>query len=102
MMMRVAISLAVFSLLVVPALADPNKAAPETPATDFHGLPGNNPAYGGKSANPNGQGPTGGGGIHNIGANPGQSGNRDNASDGDQPSEDMHGGLVGNNPGHSK
>ena len=100
-MHRLATAVAFLSLLAAPALAAAN-ANPDTPATDFHGLPGNNPAHGGQAASPNGTGYNGGGGIHNIGANPGQSGNRDNASDGDQPSEDMHGGLVGNNPGHSK
>lgn len=91
------VALTAVVLLTGPALADRKKDAPTTPATDFHGLPGNNPSNaGGASANPdgsNGVGQGGGDGIHNIDGNPGQSGNRDNASDGDQPAEDMHGGL---------
>ena len=49
-------------------------ADPVTPATTFHGLPGNNPAHGGSSASPNGTGVNGGNGIHDIDQNPGQLG----------------------------
>jgi len=60
---------------------------------------GDNPAQGGESANPNGNGVNGGGGIHNIGSNPGQSG--DHPRDRDTPPAcDMHGGMAdtGKNP----
>ena len=56
------------------AYADSPNTAPNTPATDIHGAPGNTPGFGGNSANPNGVG-DGGGGIHNIsGGAPGQNG----------------------------
>lgn len=65
----------------------------DTPATEIHGLPGNNPSTGGASANPAGQGQGGGNGIHNIqGGAPGWDGTSA-ASGGEPPACDMHGGL---------
>ncbi len=56
----------------VPAAAEAKKDAPVTPATTYHGTPGNTPGYGGSSANPNGNGKNGGNGIHGIANTPGQ------------------------------
>ncbi len=66
-------------------------------ATALHGLPGNNPANGGNSANPNGVGADGNanvnGGIHNIGGGaPGIVGLHP-VRDGHDPAGTMHGGL---------
>ena len=72
--------------------------APETPATAIHGAPANTPGFGGSSANPNGVGKNGGGGIHNIAAAPGQGGA--NEVD-DRPAGNMHGGLAATT-GYSK
>ena len=58
-MMRLLVALTVLAIVATPVLAAPGKNTPT--ATAIHGLPGNNPANGGQSANPNGQGPTGGG-----------------------------------------
>lgn len=74
-------------------MAVAKKDAPETPATDYHGLPGNN---GGFSDQANGACPAGAGancdgGIHGIGNNPGQSG--DSPADQGVPACNMHGGL---------
>ena len=55
--------LAATALLAGPALAASKKQAPETKATEIHGAPGNTPGFGGSSANPNGIGRNGGGGI---------------------------------------
>ena len=72
--------------------------APVTPATAMHGLPGNNPAHGGNSANPNGAGANGGNGMHNIaGGAPGQNG-VSAAVGGEPPACTMHGGM-GNGDG---
>ena len=103
-MMKLFVAIGLICLFATPAVADPNKAAPTTKATEIHGLPGNNPAYGGNSANPNGVGANGGNGIHNIaGGAPGQSGNHPTTgNDGTQPSEDLHGGMAGAVPGHAK
>ena len=80
-------------LLTGPALAESKKDAPDTPATDIHGAPGNTPGFGGNSANPNGNGVNGGDGIHNIdGGAPGQAGYNP-AQDGQDPANSMHGGL---------
>ena len=74
-----------------PALAEPPEL--NTPATQFHGLPNNNPSRGGSSANPKGGGVdgdgdgTGGGGIHNI-----TTGRQDTSAPG-QPARNKHGGL---------
>jgi hypothetical protein len=81
------------ALLATPAAAGAKKDAPNTPATDIHGAPGNTPGFGGSSANPNGRGKNGGNGIHNIaGGAPGQNGNVQPGEKGG-PSNDMHGGL---------
>lgn len=75
------------------ASAGTTNTAPVTPATAIHGLPGNNPGYGGSSANPAGTGVNGGNGIHDIadGA-PGWDGT--SAAGGEEPpSCTMHGGL---------
>lgn len=78
------------------AVAAPaGKTAPETPATKFHGLPGNNAGFSDQS---NGACPASNGnkkcdgGIHGIATNPGQSG----VAPGDRntpPACDMHAGL---------
>lgn len=81
------------ALAAGPVTAQSTKDAPDTPATDIHGAPGNTPGFGGNSANPNGKGKNGGGGIHNIGGGaPGQNGDVDPGEKGG-PSGDMHGGL---------
>lgn len=72
--------------------------APVNKSTDIHHAPGNTPGFGGASANPNGGGVDGGGGIHNIAAAPGQGGA--NEAD-DRPAGNMHGGLAANT-GYSK
>lgn len=100
-MKTLVVATTVLLLLSGSAMADRKKDAPTTPATEHHGLPGNNPSNaGGASANPNGQGAGGGNGIHDIDQNPGQSGNHpDPSGTATQPAENMHGGLdVG--PGH--
>lgn len=74
------------------ALAESPNDAPSTPATEIHGLPANNPGFGGSSANPEGGGVNGGNGIHDIGDNPGQSGYNP-AQSGIDPAQSMHGGL---------
>lgn len=75
------------------ASAQASGDAPVTPATAIHGLPGNNPGYGGNSANPAGNGVNGGNGIHDIadGA-PGWDGSPTSES-GEPPSCTIHGGL---------
>ena len=81
--------------------AEPNNGgneAPDTPATDMHGLPGNNPAHGGNSANPHDVGANGGDGMHNIdGGAPGIDG-VSAAEGGEPPACEMHGGM-GNDDG---
>jgi hypothetical protein len=84
-----------------PVAAQSGRDAPTNPATHHHGLPGNNPGFGGSSANPNGNGKNGGNGIHGIGNVPGQ--NRDNHPSNGAPGfrdqlDTVHGGLGG---GHS-
>lgn len=82
------------------AASPAGKTAPVTPATTFHGLPGNN---GGFSDQQYGAAPAtagkgkGDGGIHGIATNPGQSGNKPSDRD-TPPSCDMHGGLDAANP----
>lgn len=85
-------SVCVFSAGVLPSLAGTNNTAPTTPATAIHGLPGNNPGYGGSSANPTGSGVNGGNGIHDIDDNP-HFGNYNPAQDSIDPANSMHGGL---------
>lgn len=77
--------------------------APTTPATAHHGLPGNNPGFGGSSANPQGTGVNGGGGIHGIANVPGH--NADNHPSNGEPGFNdqlgtVHGGLGGDHSGH--
>jgi hypothetical protein len=87
----VAVVVMVLGFGIGTASADPDKAAPVTRATEIHGLPGNNPGYGGSSASPNGNGAGGGNGIHNIaGGAPGQNGGH---ADDRPPACTMHGGL---------
>ena len=75
------------------AIAEAAIDAPVTTATGIHGTPGNTPGFGGSSANPNGKGKNGGGGVHNIGGGaPGQNGEVNPGEKGG-PSGDMHGGL---------
>ena len=75
------------------AFAGATIEAPDTPATDIHGAPGNTPGFGGSSANPDGGGVNGGDGIHDIdGGAPGQNGT---AGDAENPSADMQGGIDG-------
>ena len=87
-----------------PALAcDRHASHDKTPrATEFHGLPGNNPGHGddNASASPNGTGINGGGGIHGITNVPGQ--NPDNSPSVGEPGfadqmGTVHGGM-GNMP----
>jgi hypothetical protein len=90
-------ALAAFALSALVALpvAAKDRTAPDTPATDIHGAPGNTPGFGGSSANPDGRGKgkNGGQGIHNIsGGSPGQGGDVTPGEKGG-PSNDMHGGL---------
>ena len=74
------------------AAADSGNDAPTTPATTFHGLPGNNPGFGGASANPQGGGQGGGNGIHDIADV--QGGAAGTPADGNQPPACVaHGGL---------
>jgi hypothetical protein len=68
----------VATLALLPAMqatAQARRDAPVTPATHHHGLPNNNPAFNGGSANPQGEGRNGGGNIHGIANVPGQSPN---------------------------
>jgi hypothetical protein len=76
------------------AYAEAGIDAPDTPATDIHGAPGNTPGFGGSSANPDGGGKNGGDGIHMIDHAPGQDGEVAPGELGG-PSNDMHGGLDG-------
>jgi Spy/CpxP family protein refolding chaperone len=79
------------------AVADSGSDAPTTPATELHGLPGNNPGHGGASANPQGGGQGGGDGIHDIGDV--QGGAAGTPADGSQPPACVaHGGLGAANP----
>jgi len=87
-------AVALAGLATLPVAAK-DKTAPDTPATDIHGAPGNTPGFGGSSANPDGRGngKNGGQGIHNIsGGAPGQGGAVTPGEKGG-PSNDMHGGL---------
>lgn len=80
------------------ANAQSRREAPTTPATHHHGLPGNNPGFGGSSANPQGTGKNGGGGMHGIGNVPGKNANN-HPSVGRPGFRDqigtVHGGLGG-------
>lgn len=72
------------------AAADSPNDAPVTPATEIHGLPGNNPGHGGggvRGACPNGIDGCDGG-LHNI-AGVRANGGRDD----EPPACDAHGGL---------
>ena len=84
-----AVIAAMLCTIPVLALAGTENDAPTTPATTFHGLPGNNPGHGGSSANPQGEGVNGGNGIHNI------AGVQANgaADTGQPPACTSHGGL---------
>jgi hypothetical protein len=80
------------------ALAQESPPEINNPATDHHGLPNNNPSRGGSSANPNGVGKNGGGGIHGIGNVPGQLGinpNDDGVPGFANQLDTVHGGLGG-------
>jgi hypothetical protein len=86
------------SAFAASAIADSSSDAPVTPATDIHGLPANNPGFGGASANPDGEGQGGGDGIHDIADV--QGGAAGTPADGNQPPACVaHGGLdtVNNN-----
>lgn len=74
--------------------AAPDKVAPVTPATEFHGLPGNNAGFSDQAngACPATAGDQCDGGIHGIATNPGQSGNKPSDRD-TPPSCDMHAGI---------
>lgn len=90
-MFLVAVAIFVLTAFGV-ALADSGSDAPTTPATTFHGLPGNNPGFGGASANPQGEGQGGGNGIHNIAGV--QAGAAGTPADGNEPPACVaHGGL---------
>jgi hypothetical protein len=87
-----ALALAI-ALTVGASTAAPGDNTPR--ATEIHGLPGNNPANGGSSANPNGGGVNGGNGIHNIaGGAPGQGAGAAANEAGRPPACNMHGGLA--------
>jgi hypothetical protein len=86
----------------LPVMAQSSRSAPENPATHHHGLPGNNPGFGGNSANPQGKGKNGGGGIHGIANVPGH--NPDNHPSLGAPGfadqlGTVHGGLGGGHQG---
>lgn len=90
---------AVFIALVgFQAQAESKREAPVTPATHHHGLPDNNPGFGGASANPQGRGKNGGGGMHGIGNVPGKNAGN-HPSNGERGFRDqlgtVHGGLGG-------
>jgi hypothetical protein len=90
-------------LSLVPAFASAQTTtAPVTPATDHHGLPNNNPAFGGGSANPRGTGANGGANIHGIGNVPGQD-PTNTPTNGEPGFRDqlgtVHGGLGGQTGG---
>ena len=96
MKILVLVILLVFGLIALadPPAGGPAANTPTTPATGYHGLPGNN---GGHSGETNGACPatTGNGqcngGIHNIGGGaPGQNGGH---ADDRPPACTMHGGL---------
>lgn len=98
---------AVFSLGFLFAdsvAAESSRKAPETPATHHHGLPGNNPGFGGSSANPQGKGKNGGGGIHGIGNVPGHNPDNYPGADGTPGFASqlgtVHGGLGGGKGKH--
>ena len=103
-LVRMMAAVAIVSLASnLPAAAQSGRTAPTTPATDHHGLPGNNPGYGGSSANPQGNGKNNGGGIHGIGNVPGK--NADNHPSNGIPGfadqlGTVHGGLGGGHGGH--
>jgi len=95
---RALVTLGVTALVALApgvASAGTDREPPVTPATGFHGLPGNNGGFSDqtKGAAPATAGRAGGdGGIHGIATNPGQSG----ISPSDRstpPSCDMHAGL---------
>lgn len=88
----------ILSAAAFSATAQSKRDAPVTPATHHHGLPNNNPAFNGGSANPNGVGKNGGGNIHGIANVPGQ--NPDNHPSNGKPGfkdqlGTVHGGLGG-------
>lgn len=87
--MTAAAALSVGGLMGV-SMADSGKAAPVTPATQFHNLPGNNPGHDGTTGTPNAGDPGNSNGIHDVG--PGEAAdalaNTDNP-----PSCQFHGGL---------
>jgi len=89
----VLVAIAVFAVMAFGvAYADSGNDAPTTPATTFHGLPGNNPGYGGASANPQGGGQGGGNGIHDIADVQGNA-NGGAGINGQPPACTAHGGL---------
>jgi hypothetical protein len=98
----IAVALVGFSF---PAAAGAGIDAPDTPATTFHGLPGNNPGFGGSSANPNGEGVNGGNGIHGIDDTPGQDGtnpNDDGVAGFANELDSVHAGIGAANPNVGK
>lgn len=90
--------IAVLGLLPAFPVVAQGKVAPTTPATQHHGLPNNNPAFNGGSANPQGVGKNGGNNIHGIANVPGK--NADNHPRVGKPGfrdqlGEVHGGLGG-------
>ena len=88
---------------LLPALqasAQSGREAPVTPATHHHGLPNNNPAFNGGSANPKGVGKNGGGNIHGIANVPGH--NSDNHPTNGKPGFRDQLGTVHGGLGHMK
>ena len=90
------------------AAAQSSRTAPENAATAHHGLPGNNPGFGGSSANPQGKGKgkNGGGGIHGIGNVPGHNPDNRPGADGTPGFASqlgtVHGGLGGGHGNHGR
>jgi hypothetical protein len=99
----IAAGFVVATLAAAPGAAQSSIDAPENPATDHHGLPGNNPGFGGSSANPQGQGANGGGGIHGIDNVPGHNPDNHPGADGvagfASQLGTVHGGLGGGHGG---
>lgn len=77
------------------AVGDSSRDAPVTPATEWHGTPGNTPGFTDeqRGACPAGAGDGCDGGLHGIANNPGQSG--DSPAEQGNPSCQMHAGFNG-------
>jgi hypothetical protein len=103
--MKIMAAVAVLGFVTsLQAEAQSGREAPTNAATDHHGLPGNNPGFGGSSANPQGVGKNGGGGIHGIANVPGLNADNYPGADGTPGFASqlgtVHGGLGGGHGGH--